>query len=293
MNWYDQISKISKGVFILTPPHFYSYLFAGKDLAIVDTGPGVMIPWVPPVYPIILNSIKLFNFDRTLVKWILITEPHPDHIGGLKNLLDALPNSTVITSKRNVDELGENFKERCKIVEKDDEIDLGEERIKVLETPGHSEGEISFYKVNDGALACADTCGFLYLREKKIMIPAPHYNFRAVIDSIQQIRKLKPKILLTGHNGAMTGSAIEEYLDNSEKAIQKWEKEIKINLEQPRTMDQLNEILIKKFSEMSLCPNPHQTSMITEAMTRVLKSEGKIIDKTEKGKIFWKSVSTN
>lgn len=291
MNEDTQISKISERVFVATPPNFYSYFFVGKDVAIIDSGPGQMIPWVPAAYPIILNSLKLFGLDKASVKWLLICEPHPDHIGGLKNLLSELPNAQVATSEKNAEEIRNVLGgTQCRIVNEGDEIDLRGARIRTVATPGHTEGQLSFFEMNDKAIAIADSAGFMYIQEGKAMVPAPFYNFRVMIESIRKIQHLRPKMILTGHNGAITAESVAEYLDAAEKAIMKWEKEIMVALKTPRNVEELDKILLEKFPEMKFCPNPAQTSMISSAMTRILELEGKIQRKTVRGKALLESV---
>ena len=79
---------------------------------------------------------------------VLLTHAHPDHAGGLGELSEAFECPTYIDHKEPKPRGSDNFK----IVKEGDEISLGKLRIKCIETPGHTEGGVS-YLINQTLLS--------------------------------------------------------------------------------------------------------------------------------------------
>ncbi|QPJ61206.1 MAG: MBL fold metallo-hydrolase [Candidatus Nitronauta litoralis] len=71
---------------------------------------------------------------------ILLTHAHPDHAGGLGELSEAFDCPTYIDHKEPRPRGSDNFK----IIKEGDEIILGKLRIQCIETPGHTEGGVSY-----------------------------------------------------------------------------------------------------------------------------------------------------
>ncbi len=94
--------------------------------------------------------------------YILNTHHHPDHVGG--NLeLKQHTGCTIIAS----DEDRHRIPGIDRAVIHDDQIELGNENLKIIATPGHTVGHIVYYCANSQALFCGDTlfsmgCGRLF-----------------------------------------------------------------------------------------------------------------------------------
>jgi len=106
----------------------------------------------------ILTDVKTLNLT---VKYILLTHGHFDHVLGVNEMKKALgaktglhKNDEVLTN--NINEFGNIFiglpeQETPKIdfnVKDGDVFEFGNDKIKVLHTPGHTEGSVC-YKIND------------------------------------------------------------------------------------------------------------------------------------------------
>ena len=83
------------------------------------------------------------------LKWILNTHFHPDHVSGNPMVLRAFPETNVVAGAGDADAIEAQFDARGERgvdwrVHAGDEVELGGERFRVLETPGHTAGHVSF-----------------------------------------------------------------------------------------------------------------------------------------------------
>jgi sulfur dioxygenase len=164
---------------------------------------------IDPVLEKVERDIKLLKeFDLDL-KYILDTHVHADHVTGTSKLMETFPNSSWVIGTKNKPNI--NF-QRVQYVKDDDEISVDDIKLKVLETPGHTNGCISFY--SDGRVFTGDTilvraCGRTDFQEG---------NANQLFDSIKnKIYKLPDETLLYpahDYNGISNSSIKEEKLYN-------------------------------------------------------------------------------
>lgn len=87
-----------------------------------------------------------------------------------------------------------------------------------IATPGHTEGHISLFRERDGVLIVGDAFHsirqYVFTQDDEIKIP-PAYDMQdrnAALDSIEIIRKLKPKLAIFSHGQTMSGGEITNHL---------------------------------------------------------------------------------
>ncbi|MCK4842823.1 MAG: hydroxyacylglutathione hydrolase, partial [Methylococcales bacterium] len=113
----------------------------------------------PAVCQPVLDKLKQKSWS---LDYIFNTHHHSDHIGA--NLeLKAATNCQILAAKADQ----HRIPGIDKALKNDDEITLGKEVIKVIETPGHTLGHIVFHFYNSNNLFCGDTlfsmgCGRLF-----------------------------------------------------------------------------------------------------------------------------------
>lgn len=116
-----------------------------KDTAVIDPG---------------ANFTKIKSYIETNelnIKYIIITHAHGDHIGALKELKD-YSNATVCIHKEDNEMLkskGRNLSGMMggtgiemtadKFLEDGEILEIGDTKLKIIHTPGHSRGGISIY----------------------------------------------------------------------------------------------------------------------------------------------------
>jgi glyoxylase-like metal-dependent hydrolase (beta-lactamase superfamily II) len=155
-----------------------------------------------------------------------LTHAHPDHVGGSKNVIDALgvpfwaPAGDADAVERGVAVPRDTpFKKlaalgaRFKPVPIARQLHEGDEvaGFTVLDTPGHSPGHISFWRESDRTLICGDVWFNINFATMKPRLGPP---FRLpTVDpernrqSMQRLADLQPETVGFGHGPVMTGAA--------------------------------------------------------------------------------------
>ncbi|WP_349322666.1 subclass B3 metallo-beta-lactamase [Asticcacaulis sp. MM231] len=171
-----------------------SYLvgFQGLSVALIDTGAGLVLidGALPQAAPAILANVRELGFDPKDIKFILSTEPHFDHSGGLAALVRST-GATVVASLRGADglRLGALAKDdpqfdyggrwppvtRLRVVKDGEVLKLGRTAITAHATPGHTIGSMSW-----GWQACeGKTCKSIVFASSLNPVSADAYRYIA------------------------------------------------------------------------------------------------------------------
>ncbi|MHB9097452.1 MAG: MBL fold metallo-hydrolase [Syntrophales bacterium] len=145
----------------------YSYLIVGKTICLIDAG-------VAATAPLILDTVRSLGRSPGEISLILLTHAHPDHIGGCAPIRRLAPALVAIHPAERpwVEDVGRQYRERpipnlFELVPEgvpigreltDGETISWEEgkTIRVIATPGHSSGSVSFFFEEEGALFSGD-----------------------------------------------------------------------------------------------------------------------------------------
>ena len=135
--------------------------FTGLSVVLIDTGAGLVLidGALPQAAPMILDNVRRLGFDPADIKFILSTEPHYDHSGGLAALARDT-GATVVASARGADGLRAGALlqddpqlayggvwprvEQVRVVADGEVIQLGHTAITARATPGHTTGSMSW-----------------------------------------------------------------------------------------------------------------------------------------------------
>ncbi len=210
-DWFT-IEKIDDTTFAKSEYKHYeeahSYLLLGEDKALlIDTGLGIS------------NIKKVIDELTPLPIMVATTHVHWDHIGGHQYFKDIavhhlekdwllnfpIPLEAVkknlmrfpfeYPKSFNIDHYNIYKGIPTLILDDNDVIDIGNRKIKVIHTPGHSPGHLCFYDLDNRYLFTGDL-----VYEGKLDAYYPSTDPVAFKNSIAKIRNLKVNRILPGHH---------------------------------------------------------------------------------------------
>lgn len=148
--------------------------------------------------------------DGAIIKGVLLTHTHFDHIYGINELYRRFPEIIVYTSEYGKEALysaKKNFSfyhekpivfegNNIVVLHEGDEIEIGyEEKLKVLETPGHCPSCLTYY--NDDMIFTGDS----YIPGVSVVTKLPKGNRKDSNASIQKILTLaEGRVIFAGHD---------------------------------------------------------------------------------------------
>lgn len=182
--------------------------FAGLSVGLIDTGAGLVLVdgALPQAAPLILENVRSLGFDPQDIKFILSTEPHFDHGGGLAALARDT-GATVVASVSGAEGLraGALLKDDPQIayggtwpsvttvrtMQPGEVLELGHTRITAQATPGHTIGSMSWsWQACEG-----EDCRAIVFASSLNPVSGPGYRYTApssaaILDGFAQSYRL-------------------------------------------------------------------------------------------------------
>lgn len=220
------------------------YLLEGPDGALLfDTGVtesvrGTLLPYLASI-----------GFDLMRLRWVISSHCDFDHTGGNAALLEAAPHVELLAGELDVPlasdlevlirrrygefrdsdgfddppELTASIRRDAAVAPIDrglaggETFDLGDRVIRVLHTPGHSDGHLALWDAANSALIIGDaTLGETVLTADGVPAFPPTYrDVDPYLASIEAFRALDADLLLTAHYPVYEGPAVAAFLDES------------------------------------------------------------------------------
>ncbi|WP_294278540.1 subclass B3 metallo-beta-lactamase [uncultured Sphingomonas sp.] len=206
--------------------------FGGLNVALIDTGKGLILidGALPQAAPAILANVAKLSFRPRDIKYILSTEPHFDHAGGLAALARDT-GATVVASPRGAeglrtgrlaaDDPQRGYDSRfpavrsVRIIRDGERLTLGNTVITARATPGHTMGSMSWsWRACEGprckAIVFASSLNPVSTDDYRFSAPSHQAVVAAFARGQAAMRALPCDILITAH--ADQDDATERFL---------------------------------------------------------------------------------
>jgi len=241
----------------------YSYLINGNDICLIDSG-------VVTSEGVIFEYIEKIGLKPSDISLMILTHSHPDHIGSAKSIKEksgckvaAHPGERSwieyieLQAKErpvpNFHSLVEGSVDVDDALEDGDVLDLGENiSLKVIHTPGHSEGSISIFTPEEGVLFTGDAI--------PLKGDLPIYdNIETSVESINKLKAIEGiKTLLASWDDPKEGEDVYHIMDEALNYLQHIHKSvIKINMENPSSNPlEFCKMVLKELGMPEMAANP-------------------------------------
>lgn len=177
------------------PPatHTHCYMVGDADFVVIDSGSKEHAEQARLEHAVEASIAQGRRFVA-----IVLTHQHRDHIGGVE-ALQARFDVPVWAHRITADQLASIEVER--LLEDNERIDLGEDSLECLHTPGHAAGHLCLYHPRTHSLLVGD----LVASEGTIVINPPDGHMGDYLASLERARALDAQRLLPAH-----GAPIED-----------------------------------------------------------------------------------
>ena len=279
-----QLTKITNSIYILDLPldndqsFTRSFIIKGDSAVLIDTG-------IRDSANDIVEAFDKVSLRMSDLKFIFNSHGHYDHIGSNQTLKQF--SGALIVSSENaavwIEDFDKNYNESYNLFPKligpssEEKVDFynkigspskvdikfnGELNINlgsgiilnVFPTPGHTDGDISFFEEKSKTLIIADA---LYGPGSSEMLP--HFcHPKSYLKTLDMLEKMDSKTLLTSHFPVKTGEEVKEFFKETREYYRNIEKEFQeLNKKTPGDLGKISKALSKKikkkFSVQILC----------------------------------------
>ena len=172
-----------------------------------------------------IENIKR-ELDGQKLDAVMLSHSHYDHVAGLPFVKKEWPDVTVYGSTYAAKILEKPTvratMRRLSTVNEGDVLEIGDHRIEVFETPGHTKCSVS-YLVDEDVLMASETIGVF---KGGWYMPCYLVGYRMCLDAVEKLRKLPAKRLFISHMGVQSGADLDELWAFIKKKLEKTKEEI-------------------------------------------------------------------
>lgn len=242
------------------------------------------------------EHLEEFMPGRSL-KYVFVTHTDPDHIGGL-NRLKKDYNPKIVIHRLEAERIKKPPHPILPaqpdiIVDNDMEFDVGNVHLKLLYTPGHSEGSFCIFNEEQRILFAGDTVFpgppsnfYLLYTGRLYKIPVVKSSIKDILESLNRLKDLDAEWILPGHGVPIRdknriAETIRDILGFKEKAYQLLKDELTVS----ELAEKLEAYPVTGFGLAQTHPAPVGVShylMFGERVIEELVKENKIVQSGKK-----------
>jgi glyoxylase-like metal-dependent hydrolase (beta-lactamase superfamily II) len=246
---------VSDNLLMLGTIDYPIYLvYEGGEAAVIEGGVGAC-------GPVLEQQLTKFGVGRELVKQIVVTHGHPDHVMAVPAFRRMFPGAQVlasqiaaatmanekaigfftkidgaltswllgkgaITESQKPQPLAEPKMVVDRVLKDGDTADVGGLKFNVLATPGHSDCSLSLFEPEREIAIVADVTGF-YFPATKTWWPMYFSDYAAYLASNRRLAALEPEVLCLAHNAVITGGdEVKKYFEGAIASAEAYHKRI-------------------------------------------------------------------
>lgn len=264
----DPPVEIVDGLWMLGTNEYPIFLVKNQDDAAIFEG------GVGSSAPLVAEQLARLDIPTDIVKQLIITHAHPDHVMGVPAFRAMFPGVTVCASKIAADTLavekvvgffakidamltealikagsiGENHRPQPlaenkiaidRILADGDCITVGNLKFDVLATPGHSDCSLSFHEPNSGILIISDATGY-FIADCDYFWPNYFTDYAAYLESIKRLSALDAEVLCLSHNAVVKGAgAVKAYFEGAVTATETYHERIVSQIKAGKTTEEI------------------------------------------------------
>jgi glyoxylase-like metal-dependent hydrolase (beta-lactamase superfamily II) len=245
------------------------YLLEGRTGSIIISG------GVSCIAPAVFEQMKNNQIDESRITKILILHSHFDHVGIVPYLKRSNPDIDIYASERaweilsmpkaidTINAFNHSVTEQMGMTEacsgydldwrddisgiavhEGDEIDLGDMKLQLFETPGHSSCSIAAYEPEIKALFPSDGGGIPF---EKIIITSGNSNFSKFQKSLKKLKDLEVAYYCADHYGYVVGREARDFILRSIQAAEEHRTMIEKAYLRSKDIDVATQELVTSF----------------------------------------------
>lgn len=229
-------------------------VYEGGEAAVIEGGVGAC-------GPVLEQQLTKFGVGREMVKHIVVTHGHPDHVMAVPAFRRMFPGAHVLASQIAAATMGnekaigffskidgaltawllgkgaitESQKPQPltepkmavdRVLKEGDTVAVGALKFNILATPGHSDCSLSLFEPAQEIAIVADVTGF-YMPATKTWWPMYFSDYAAYMESNRRLAALEAEVLCLAHNAVITGGdAVKKYFEGAIASAEAYHKRI-------------------------------------------------------------------
>jgi len=201
---------------------------------------------------------ELGSLGITSIDYIWVTHSHIDHAGGLFDLIKKFPQAEIgipllaDTLRRDWDLKTEKLGllNPVQVLKEGNWIELdSDNRLEVLETPGHIDDHLSFLLNPQQILFVGDACGAHHLGEQfsRPSAYAPYFNHEKYIQSLLRFEEIAPNGIGLASYGFASGVDAENCIRTAVNDYQNWMQTVIESMEENPDEGYVATVLLETF----------------------------------------------